>query len=136
MRLALQRQAGVVAWVGFLTLACSGGAPIDGGTGASLGAISPAALHEALQNKDFLLVNVHVPNEGEIPGTDRHIPYTDTDALAQYIGPDLGRKVVVYCMSNYMSTIAGNSLVGRGYRAIRYLDGGMGGWRAAGYPLN
>lgn len=27
------------------------------------------------------------------------------------------------------------SLVARGYRAVRYLDGGMNAWTDAGYPL-
>jgi rhodanese-related sulfurtransferase len=43
--------------------------------------------------------------------------------------------VVVYCKTNSMSTTAGKALVGQGYRAIRYLDGGMTGWVAAGYSL-
>jgi hypothetical protein len=32
-------------------------------------------LHDALNNKDFLLVNVHISYAGEIPGTDLFIPY-------------------------------------------------------------
>lgn len=107
--------------------------------GASLGVIGVAQLSEALSadagGKDFLLINVHVPFEGDIPQTDKDLAYTDYDGLAAYIGSDLDRKVVVYCMTNYMSGIAGRALVARGYRAIRYLDGGMQAWTAAGHPL-
>lgn len=104
---------------------------------ACLGAISIADLHDILTagTKDFLLINVHVPDQGEITGTDTHISYQDNAALTAYIGPDLHTKVVVYCMSNYMSMIAGEALVGQGYTAIRYLDGGMSGWQGAGYAL-
>ena len=104
---------------------------------ATLGMISVADLNTILGNgtKDFLLINVHHPYQGDIAGTDQDILYTDTNALSAYIGADLDRKVVVYCMSNYMSGIAGNALVARGYRAIRYLDGGMGAWKSAGYTL-
>jgi len=105
--------------------------------GPTLGSISVADLHTILGNgtKDFLLIGVHEPYQGDIPGTDQDIVYTDTAALVAYIGSDLDKKVVVYCMSNYMSGIAGNALVARGYRAIRYLDGGMGAWKSAGYTL-
>ena len=104
---------------------------------AALGSISVADLHAILTTgtKSFKLINVHTPNEGEIAATDTHIDYRDTTALKTYIGSDLSTSVVVYCMSNYMSQIAGNNLVGLGYRAVRYLDGGMRGWQQAGYTL-
>ncbi len=102
---------------------------------ATLGVVSPADLLAELDHKDFLLINVHVPYAGQIPGTDTNLTYLDVDAIAAYIGADLDTKAVVYCMSNYMSGIAGNALVAKGYRAIRYLDGGMGAWKNAGYPF-
>ncbi|MGC4115071.1 MAG: rhodanese-like domain-containing protein [Myxococcales bacterium] len=116
--------------------------PPDAAAVATLGKLSVADLWAALQatpdggDKGFLLINVHVPYEGSIPGTDAHITYLDPNAIAAYVGTDLDRPVVVYCKSNYMSTIAGNDLVSRGYRAVRYLDGGMNGWKAAGYTLD
>ncbi len=102
---------------------------------ASLGIVSPADLISELASKDFLLVNVHIPNEGQIPQTDRHISYLEIDALTEYLGTDLDVKTVVYCLSNYMSTIAGNDLVTLGYRNVRYLDGGMSAWKSKGYPF-
>jgi len=108
----------------------------------TLGAGSVAELWATLQatpdggDKGFLLVNVHVPYEGSIPGTDAHLTYLDPDAIAAYVGGDLDRPVVVYCRSNYMSRVAGDALVAWGYRAVRYLDGGMNGWSAAGHPLD
>ncbi len=97
--------------------------------------ISPADLYAALDNKDFLLINVHVPVTTQVPKTDTHITYLDVPAIEAYIGSNLDTKVIVYCMSNYMSGIAGTQLVADGYRAIRYLDGGMGAWTQAGYSL-
>lgn len=99
---------------------------------AVLNKISCADLEIALAGKDFLFINVHVPYEGEIPGTDKHISYLKTDDIVSYIGSELGKKVVVYCMSNYMSLIAGNALVGKGYYNVFYLDGGMSKWKSEG----
>ena len=98
--------------------------------------MSPAELDAALADKDFLLINVHVPYEGEIPGTDTHLTYTDVDALAAYIGTDLSTQVVIYCKSDHMTDIAGPELVARGYRNVYYLEGGMNAWTAEGYTLD
>ncbi len=108
--------------------------PSDGSP-PQLGVISVPELAAALPDKDFLLINVHVPYAGEIPGTDANLTYTDVPAIESFIGPDLGTRVVVYCMSNYMSGIAGNALVADGYWAVRYLDGGLGAWEATGNPV-
>jgi rhodanese-related sulfurtransferase len=102
---------------------------------AVLTPISPNDLADALLSKGFLLINVHVPYAGEIPGTDAHITYLDPDALVTYIGNDMGTNVIVYCRTNSMAVIAGNALVDRGYYAVRYLDGGMNGWVGAGFDL-
>jgi rhodanese-related sulfurtransferase len=95
----------------------------------------PDGLYDDLGDKDFLLINVHIPFEGEIAGTDVHIPFDDTGALAEYIGPDLATEVVVYCRSGNMSNTAGNALVDLGYCAVRNLEGGMVAWEEAGFPL-
>jgi rhodanese-related sulfurtransferase len=105
-------------------------------TPASLGVVSPSQLNAELAAKDFLLVNVHVPYEGEIAGTDAHLTYANVPAIAAWLGPDLAVKTVIYCKSNYMASIAGPALVALGYCNVRYLDGGMIGWKAAGYPLS
>jgi rhodanese-related sulfurtransferase len=111
------------------------GSGADADAAPVLGSVTPQQLHAELGAKDFLLVNVHIPYAGEIPGTDTHIPYTDPDKIAAYIGSDLGKKTVVYCLTDHMATLAGNALVGKGYSSVRYLLGGMTAWTAAGYPL-
>jgi phage shock protein E len=102
---------------------------------ATLGEISPQQLHAALANKDFLLIDVHTPNAGSIPGTDARIAYTDISALVVFIGPDLDTKVVLTCLMGGMSKSAGNALVALGYRNISELTGGMSAWTAAGYSV-
>ena len=115
--------------------------PPDAGTGSPdasapmLGLVMPQTLHDELAIKDFLLVDVHTPYAGEVPGTDAHIAFTSIDALVAFVGSDLDRKAVLTCLSGSMSLEAGQRLVDLGYRRIRSLDGGMNGWVAAGYTL-
>lgn len=116
-----------------------GSAPEADAGPATLGVMSVDELWDALQDggtKDFLLIDVHVPHHGNIPRTDAELTYLDIDALAAYLGPDLDRKAVLYCLANPMSMSAGDQLVARGYRALRYLDGGMSAWTAAGHKLD
>ena len=102
----------------------------------ALGVMSAAELHAALVAKDFVMIDVHVPPAGVIPGTDTRIAYTDIDAIAAYLGADLDTRVVLTCRSDRMSAEAGAALVARGYRAVRHLAGGMNAWVAAGYALD
>ncbi len=101
----------------------------------ALGGLSPEELFLALDDKDFLLINVASASGGQIAGTDAYVPYNDADALVEYIGPDLQERVVLYCVSSGRSGVAGKSLAERGYCSIRHLLGGMNAWTAAGFPL-
>jgi len=97
--------------------------------------ISVSELQSMLKDKDFTLVNVHIPFEGDIPNTDVSIPY---DKIAQYpdqLPADKNAKIVLYCRSDRMSTIASETLVGLGYTNIYNLDGGMVAWENAGLEL-
>lgn len=104
---------------------------VDGG---SFTRISPEELKAMMESEDFPLVNVHIPFEGDIPGTDLSIPYNE-------IGQNLDRlsakdeKVVLYCRSGSMSAEASRTLVGLGYTNVWDLGGGMIAWQKAGYRL-
>ena len=86
-------------------------------------AISVAELAEMLKTKDFFLVNVHVPYAGEIPKTDAFISYEDTKAKLGDYPHSMQAKIVVYCLTNHMSSIAARNLVlARIYKCL------FGGW--------
>lgn len=114
-----------------------GGSLGCGGT-LTLGSITPAELHDELAqgSRTFLLVNVHVPVSGHIPGTDADIDYRNVAAIEQLLRADTSQPVVIHCMSHAMSDIAGPELVSDGYCHVRALLGGMSAWSRAGYAVD
>lgn len=102
---------------------------------AAMTYLTPDELALMLAEKDFELINVHIPDAGEIPGTDAHLAFTDVDAIEEYLGHDLQAKAVLYCRSGPMSTTAGNALLDRGYCNLFDLPVGMNGWEAEGYEI-
>jgi rhodanese-related sulfurtransferase len=97
--------------------------------------LPPAELAALMATSDPIVINVHVPYEGNIPGTDTSIPFSQVDAIEAYLHYDHCADVVLVCMGGSMSQSAGNELVKRGYLRMRDLAGGMAAWQAAGYPL-
>jgi rhodanese-related sulfurtransferase len=140
-------QWGIVI-LGILTLvlaACSG-SPEDAATEVSAAAsglaknadgyvdISVQQLADMLPNKDFTLVNTHVPYEGDLPQTDLSIPF---DRIADNLDqlPAKDAPIVLYCRSGNMSTQAAKVLADLGYTNVMELDGGFNAWKAAGYSM-
>ena len=103
--------------------------------GGSYRNITAAELAAILDNKDFVLVNVHIPFEGDLPGTDLSIPYDQIEQNLSQLPADRNARIVLYCRSGRMSAIAAESLVRLGYTDIWDLEGGMLAWEAAGFPL-
>ena len=96
--------------------------------------ISPQQLALALETKNFTLINVHIPYEGEIPKTDLHIPYDQITKYADRL-PAKDKALVLYCQGGGMSTEASMELARLGYTSIVELKGGFNAWKRAGYEL-
>lgn len=105
---------------------------VEGGTYAR---ISPEELEGMKADETVLLVNTHIPFEGDIPGTDASIPYDEVGANLDRLPEDEDTKVVLYCMTGPMSAEAAEVLVENGYENVLELDGGMRAWLDAGFSL-
>ena len=86
-----------------------------------------------LAQKDFFLVNVHIPYEGEIKDTDAFIVYDSIADNLDKLPQDKNAKIVVYCRSGGMSAIAARELVRLGFTQVSDLAGGMIDWEKSGY---
>lgn len=103
--------------------------------GGSYTNVNAAGLKAMLKNKDFLLINVHIPYEGEIEQTDLFIPYNEIEQNIEKLPANKDAKIFLYCRTDRMSIIAARALVKLGYTNIWHLDSGMIGWEKAGYSL-
>ena len=109
-------------------------APTPSKNAAGYTDISVQELGAMLPTKDFTLVNVHIPYEGELPQTDAFIPF---DEIADHLDelPAKDAPIVLYCRSGNMSTTAAETLVGLGYTNVMEVDGGFVEWEKQGNDL-
>jgi rhodanese-related sulfurtransferase len=129
-----------------LIAACSDGArqtdPAEGPgrtvqvAGGEYRDISVSELQGMVESKDFPLINVHVPFEGDLPGTDDSIPYDRIGQHLDRLPADRDATIVLYCRSDRMSREAAAELVRLGYTGVHNLAGGFVAWRAAGLPMD
>jgi rhodanese-related sulfurtransferase len=83
---------------------------------------------------DIPLINVHIPYEKHIEGTDAFIPF-DSILESPDLPADKNAPIAIYCRSGNMSAQAATELVAAGYTNVIDLDGGMNAWAAAGDTL-
>lgn len=108
------------------------------GTGAEspgVATMESGQLAKMLQTKDFFFVNVHIPYEGEIKGTDALIAFDEIAENLHKLPPDKNAKIVLYCRSGRMSETVAMELSRLGYARVSHLAGGMISWTKAGYDI-
>ena len=82
------------------------------------------------------LIDVRTPAEyqaGHIPGAV-NIPLQEFQQRMSELSGYRDREVVLYCESGMRASRGGQWLKSQGFQELRYLDGHMIAWRAAGLP--
>ncbi|BBX19474.1 hypothetical protein MDUV_43340 [Mycolicibacterium duvalii] len=102
---------------------------------SSVRLVSPDEFAAAVAEPGSVTVNVHVPFEGDIPGTDLSIPFDQIAAQAGRLPADRDTPLAIYCRSGPMSATAATALRELGYTDIVDLRGGMRAWQADGREL-
>ena len=96
--------------------------------------VGPDAFAARMAEPDVVTINVHIPDEGSIAGTDLTIAF-DEVATSTELPEDLATPLAVYCKSDNMSGSAVKDLAALGYTDVVELEGGFDGWVEAGKPL-
>ncbi len=86
----------------------------------------------------FYLVDVREDNEwnaGHLPRAI-HLGKGIVERDIETAIPDLDAEIVLYCGGGYRSVLSADHLQQMGYTNVWSMDGGVRGWREAGYPMD
>lgn len=136
------RPVATLAAAGIILVACGGSddaeppaTPPQAAPSTESALLTPAEFDAfRTNNPDAPVINVHIPYEGHIDGTDSFIPF-DTIVDSADLPDDRDAPIALYCRSGNMSAQAAADLAEAGYTNVVDLDGGMNAWEAAGNEL-
>jgi len=94
-------------------------------------AVGPDEFATEIGSRDAYVVNVHVPDEGTIDGTDAAIPF-DRIVGDSRLPADRDARILLYCKTDRMSREAAVDLMNDGYTNVVFLEGGMDAWERTG----
>jgi len=97
--------------------------------------ISPQALHQITEEGDIFLVDVHIPEQHHIKGTDLFAPFYKIEKYINKFPKNKEAPIYIYCKSGPMGNAAARSLFKTGYTNLYNLEGGAENWIKAGYPV-
>lgn len=92
---------------------------------ADIKTITAAELKSRLADKDFFLLDVHIPEQSHIAGTDAFIDFRRIRQNANKLPLNKDTDIVVYCLGGGMSRAAAKDLLKMGYSNIYNLRGGI-----------
>ncbi len=97
--------------------------------------VSVRQLKNMLSKKNFTLINVHTPYEGEIEKTDAFIAFDKIVEQSSLLPKDKNESIILYCKTGRMSEEALLTVRKLGYTNVRHLSGGFEAWQKSGGKL-
>ncbi len=97
--------------------------------GSEYKTLTPVELKAMMTAKDFFLLDVHIPEQDHIPGTDAFIDFRKIRQNSHKLPADKNAKIVVYCLGGGMSRTAAFDLIELGYTQVYDLLGGTWAFR-------
>lgn len=91
--------------------------------------VDPATFRDIIADEEVFVLDVHIPEQEHVPGTDALIPH---DRLAEYsdlLPADKDTPIAVYCRSGSMSGEASQALQDLGYTRVYNLEQGLNSWK-------
>lgn len=93
----------------------------------------PGSFRELVDRSDVYTLDVHVPEQDHLEGTDAFVPYDEIRDHRRLL-PDEGTPIALYCRSDAMSHRAADVLSELGYEEVHLLRGGIEAWEERGLP--
>ncbi len=97
--------------------------------------VGPQDFANAIETAGVVTINVHIPYEGDIAGTDLTVPFDQLREQITALPTARSTPLAVYCRSGRMSRIAASTLAELGYHDVVELAGGMQAWQQSGRPV-
>lgn len=91
--------------------------------------VDAIAFSKLVDDKNAYLLDVHVPEQVHIPGTDAIIAYNEISENQNRLPEDKETPILVYCRSGSMSAQAAKEIANLGYSQVYDLEGGIKAYR-------
>lgn len=103
---------------------------ITGCTTSNYNDLNPLEFKELISDEDVFVIDVHIPEQEHISGTDAVIPYNEIENYASELPKNKRTKIAIYCRSGSMSAESSQTLIGMGYKNVYNLEGGRNAYIA------
>ena len=98
--------------------------------------LEPEEFQQEIQVESAFVVDVHIPEQIHIEGTDLFIAFNTIKENLDKFPEDKNTPIFLYCRTGHMANIAARDLLEEGYKNIYNLDGGTAALEKANLPYN